>query len=71
MGRIPAAVPGSRSTLWGQGFRVKGVQDLPEGALPRAHTCFFALDLPSYASQEHATARIRFAVRNCVSFQND
>ena len=47
--------PPARSALWGPGFRIKGVQDLPEGALPRAHTCFFALDLPSYASGPGST----------------
>jgi len=68
-------LPPDGSPLWivnnKSGFRIKGVNDLPQGSLPRSHTCFFTLDLPDYASQQQATDRIRFAVRNCVTFQID
>ena len=38
-----------------------------DGSLPRAHTCFFQIDLPAYSSVEIARDRILFAIRNCVT----
>merc|ERR1712166_1477194 len=48
-------LPPDGSPLWGKGFRIKDANDLQPGSLPRSHTCFFALDLPEYASQEEAS----------------
>lgn len=59
-------LPPEDSPLWGGGFKITR-QAGDRNALPQAHTCFFQIDLPDYASLDIAKDRILFAVRNCVS----
>jgi len=63
-------LPPESSPLWGNGFIIAGVSDLPEDALPRAHTCFFQIDVPNYTSEQICTERVRYAIQNCVSMLN-
>eukprot|EP00927_Polykrikos_kofoidii_P002886 TRINITY_DN11153_c2_g1_i1.p1 TRINITY_DN11153_c2_g1~~TRINITY_DN11153_c2_g1_i1.p1 ORF type:complete len:2849 (+),score=400.83 TRINITY_DN11153_c2_g1_i1:249-8549(+) len=63
-------LPPEGSPIWGDGFRVCGASDLPDDGLPRAHTCFFQIDLPRYSTRQIAIDRIRYAIQNCVSHQN-
>jgi len=63
-------LPPEGSAMWGNGFKVTAATDLPATALPRAHTCFFQIDLPPYTAAAQAKERILFAVRNCLSMQN-
>jgi len=60
-------LPADGSTQWGNGFKCAGASDIPPDGLPRAHTCFFQIDLPYYRSVQEAHEKILFAVRNCVS----
>ncbi len=39
--------------------------------LPVAHTCFFALDLPSYSSRAVCADRLRYAIHHCSSIDLD
>ncbi|UJR34786.1 hypothetical protein I4U23_027567 [Adineta vaga] len=41
------------------------------GALPRAHTCSFALDLPEYSSGSIMYDRLNYAITNCSSIDGD
>ena len=38
---------------------------------PVAHTCFFALELPAYSTQELMKARFRYAIHNCEAIDGD
>jgi other hect domain ubiquitin protein ligase E3 len=43
-----------------------------DGALPKADTCFFNLELPEYSSKEIMRDRIRFAIlTDCESMNAD
>ncbi|CAF4751629.1 unnamed protein product [Rotaria sp. Silwood1] len=39
--------------------------------LPRAHTCFFILDLPEYSTTEIMYERLNYAITNCSSIDAD
>ncbi|EKX39710.1 hypothetical protein GUITHDRAFT_76204, partial [Guillardia theta CCMP2712] len=40
-------------------------------SLPEAHTCFFAIDLPKYSSEEVMHSKLLYAIRNCSAIDND
>ncbi|UJR06751.1 hypothetical protein I4U23_011038 [Adineta vaga] len=42
-----------------------------DGALPRAHTCGFTLDLPEYSSTNVMYDRLNYAITNCSSIDGD
>ncbi|CAF1134425.1 unnamed protein product [Adineta steineri] len=42
-----------------------------DGALPRAHTCSFTLDLPDYSSVDIMYDRLNYAITNCSSIDGD
>ncbi|CAF5037282.1 unnamed protein product [Rotaria sp. Silwood1] len=39
--------------------------------LPRAHTCFFTLDLPEYSTTDIMYERLNYAITNCSSIDGD
>ncbi|CAF1253694.1 unnamed protein product [Rotaria sordida] len=39
--------------------------------LPRAHTCFFTLDLPEYSTTDIMYERVNYAITNCSSIDGD
>jgi hypothetical protein len=47
------------------------VQGDPNAALPRAATCFFALELPDYGSLDTLRAKLLFAIANCIEIDTD
>ena len=44
---------------------------LPDTFLPKAHTCFFSLNLPRYSSEELMAERLRYAMYNCIEMDAD
>ncbi|EEY57541.1 HECT E3 ubiquitin ligase, putative [Phytophthora infestans T30-4] len=42
-----------------------------DSQMPKSHTCFFALQLPRYSSDEICRERLLYAVRNCVEMDGD
>jgi hypothetical protein len=42
-----------------------------DGQLPKAHTCFFALQLPRYSTDEICRRQLLYAIRNCVEMDGD
>ncbi|CAF0824617.1 unnamed protein product [Adineta steineri] len=42
-----------------------------DGALPRSHTCSFALDLPEYSSTDVMYDRLNYAITYCSSIDGD
>uniref|UniRef100_A0A6U3W0M3 HECT domain-containing protein n=1 Tax=Octactis speculum TaxID=3111310 RepID=A0A6U3W0M3_9STRA len=68
--RIPAAAD------FNQKFKIQGsVGDGPKGSpdtyLPKAHTCFFSLNLPRYSSDAIMAEKLRFAMYNCIEMDAD
>lgn len=61
-------LPPEGSSQWDV-FKITLAADIPADGLPRAHTCFFQLDLPRYPSRQVAAEKILYAVQNCVSIQ--
>lgn len=43
----------------------------PDAVLPRATTCFFALELPDYSSLEVMKQRLYYSVENCADMDAD
>mmetsp|Transcript_33470 Transcript_33470/g.105752 ORF Transcript_33470/g.105752 Transcript_33470/m.105752 type:complete len:543 (-) Transcript_33470:180-1808(-) len=43
----------------------------PDRHLPKAHTCFFSLNLPRYTSEDIMAERMRYAMQNCVEMDAD
>ncbi|KAG3101105.1 hypothetical protein PI125_g14549 [Phytophthora idaei] len=42
-----------------------------DSQMPKSHTCFFALQLPRYSSDEICRNRLLYAVRNCLEMDGD
>jgi len=58
-------LPPEGSDKWGGGFKLSKASRTD--MLPLAHTCFFQLELPEYATEELMRDRLLFAVTNCRS----
>jgi len=43
----------------------------PDCFLPKAHTCFFSINLPKYSSKEIMLARLKYAMWNCTEMDAD
>lgn len=48
-----------------------GPRDNPDTYLPKAHTCFFSLNLPRYSSDEIMKEKLLYAIYNCVEMDAD
>ena len=40
---------------------------MPDNYLPKAHTCYFQLDLPHYSSEEILKSKLLLAIQNCAT----
>lgn len=71
-------LPPDGSLKWGEGMKISEYTDYNyrsveeqrrpvDGILPRAHTCFFQLDLPMYTTYDSLLDRLTFAIRNCIT----
>jgi hypothetical protein len=49
----------------------EGPKDNPDGYLPKAHTCFFSLNLPSYSGDEVMKEKLLYAIYNCTEMDAD
>jgi hypothetical protein len=48
-----------------------GPKSNPDLWLPKAHTCFFSLNLPNYSTDEIMAKQIRYAMYNCIEMDAD
>lgn len=48
-----------------------GPRDHPNTYLPKAHTCFFSLNLPKYDSDEVMKEKLLYAIYNCIEMDAD
>uniref|UniRef100_A0A7S2RG93 HECT E3 ubiquitin ligase n=1 Tax=Mucochytrium quahogii TaxID=96639 RepID=A0A7S2RG93_9STRA len=49
----------------------EGPRENPDEWLPKAHTCFFALSLPRYTSDEVMKEKLLYAIQNCLEMDAD
>jgi hypothetical protein len=54
-------------------FKIEHAQSacVPDQDLPRAHTCFFQLDLPAYTTYEACRERCLYAITECAEIDMD
>ena len=48
-----------------------GPRNNPDKYLPKAHTCFFSINLPSYTNKEVFREKLLFAIYNCLEMDAD
>jgi hypothetical protein len=51
--------------------RARGVFEYLRRFLPRAHTCFFSLNLPRYSTREIMSTKLKYAILHCVEMDGD
>ena len=49
----------------------EGPKEHPDKFLPKAHTCFFSLNLPSYSSDKVMKEKLLYAIYNCIEMDAD
>jgi len=68
--RLPAAADFQQKFKL-QGSVGDGPKTSPDSWLPKAHTCFFSLNLPRYSSDEVMAKQLRYAIFNCIEMDAD
>lgn len=48
-----------------------GPREEPDQYLPKAHTCFFSINLPRYSSDEVMAKKLRYTMYNCIEMDAD
>eukprot|EP01035_Chromulina_nebulosa_P017384 gene17384-22933_t len=43
----------------------------PDSYLPKAHTCFFSINLPKYSTKEIMIEKLKYAINNCTEMDAD
>jgi hypothetical protein len=69
--RLPASAREFHQKFKIQAAVGDGPKMLPDTFLPKAHTCFFSLNLPRYSSEELMAERLRYAMYNCIEMDAD
>lgn len=49
----------------------EGAREDPDQYLPKAHTCFFSINLPRYSSDEVMAKKLSYTMYNCVEMDAD
>jgi len=49
----------------------EGARDNPDSFLPKAHTCFFSINLPKYSSDKVMAEKLHYAMYSCVEMDAD
>mmetsp|Transcript_30833 Transcript_30833/g.69223 ORF Transcript_30833/g.69223 Transcript_30833/m.69223 type:complete len:1182 (-) Transcript_30833:197-3742(-) len=49
----------------------EGPKQSPDAWLPKAHTCFFSLNLPRYTTDEVMAKQLKYAMYNCIEMDAD
>ena len=49
----------------------EGAREDPDQYLPKAHTCFFSINLPRYSSDEVMAKRLSYTMYNCIEMDAD
>ena len=57
--------------IGGVHFKMCVDSSLNDHHMPRSHTCFFAIDLPNYSTEETLRAKLLYAIKYCSAIDND
>jgi len=49
----------------------EGARDNPDSFLPKAHTCFFSINLPKYSCDKIMAEKLKYAMYSCVEMDAD
>lgn len=49
----------------------EGVREDPDQYLPKAHTCFFSINLPRYSTDEIMAKKLSYTMYNCIEMDAD
>lgn len=49
----------------------EGAREDPDQYLPKAHTCFFSINLPRYSSDEIMAKKLSYTMHNCIEMDAD
>ena len=49
----------------------EGAKEFPDKWLPKAHTCFFSINLPRYSSGAIMAKQLRYAIHSCTEMDAD
>lgn len=49
----------------------QGAREDPDQYLPKAHTCFFSINLPRYSSDDIMAKQLRYTMYNCIEMDAD
>lgn len=49
----------------------EGAREDPDKYLPKAHTCFFSINLPRYSSDEIMSKKLTYTMYNCIEMDAD
>lgn len=49
----------------------EGVKEDPDQYLPKAHTCFFSINLPRYSTDEVMAKKLSYTMYNCIEMDAD
>ena len=52
-------------------FNVTEGSDMDAKALPKAHTCFFSINLPKYSSKQILKTKLEYAISECFAMDAD
>jgi hypothetical protein len=63
-------IPLDTSSLYYK-HRITCYTDWPKNSLPKAHTCFFMIDIPDYKEYDMMMSRIKYAIETCGEIDDD
>ncbi|CAM9202377.1 unnamed protein product [Discosporangium mesarthrocarpum] len=69
--RLPVNVLDFRQKFKIQAPTGEGARDNPDHYLPKAHTCFFSINLPKYSSEEVMAEKLKYTMYNCIEMDAD
>lgn len=69
--RLPASPDDFKQKFKLQAPAGDGPKNRPDEYLPKAHTCFFSLNLPKYSSAEVMRTKLLYAIHHCVEMDAD
>jgi len=69
--RLPSSAADFNQKFKLQSAVGEGPKQNPDEWLPKAHTCFFSLNLPRYSSDEVMAKQLRYAMFNCLEMDAD
>ena len=68
---LPASASDFRQKFKVQSPVTDGARQKPDMYLPKAHTCFFSINLPKYSSKQILKTKLEYAISECFAMDAD